>query len=310
MKKKLRQYDNEVIIHQDVARIRGTLTTLQSRSMLAILKRANEQVAENPNIKNFTIPTDVFLEDIQNKDTSGTIIKKIHSHLRKLMVQTFVWGTEEELNECVFMQQIQVTSEEVTFIFSDYIREHLKPLSNALIIKDFVLIQSFRKEYARQLYKHLMMWDEKQTLYLSVKDFKEFLGVPNSKSYERMSNLKSKVLNPAIKEINEKCPWMDLRYTNKTKQGSKAIEGFNFSWFKRDTQAKQQAKQQTFTETKLDENLSKYIDKQFYKEGYTWMILAISQIDKNNFQVFVRDVDDKTYTKTFEISKAQLQAAK
>ena len=194
MKKELKQYDNEVVIHQDVARIRGTLSPVQSRSMLAILKRANEQVAENPNIKNFTIPTDVFLEDIQNKDTSGTIIKKIHSHLRKLMVQTFVWGTEEELNECVFMQQIQVTSEEVTFIFSDYIREHIKPISNALIIKDFVLIQSFRREYARQLYKHLMMWDDKQTLYLSVKDFKGFLGVPKTKSYERMDVIKRKVL--------------------------------------------------------------------------------------------------------------------
>lgn len=159
------------------------------------------------------------------------MIQRLHTHLRKLMVQTFVWGTEEELNECVFMQQIKVTNQEVTFKFSDYIREHIKPISNALIIKDFELIQSFRSEYARQLYKHLMMWEKKQSCYLTVQDLKDFLGVPDKKSYERMNNLKAKVLDVAVNEINEKCPWMDLQYLNRTKPKSKAIEGFNFGWF-------------------------------------------------------------------------------
>lgn len=60
MKKELKQYENEVLMHQNVARLRGTLTPVQSRSMLSILKRANEQVAINPKIKDFTIPIDVF----------------------------------------------------------------------------------------------------------------------------------------------------------------------------------------------------------------------------------------------------------
>lgn len=224
------QNENEVVIHQSIARLRGVLTPVQSRSMLSILKRANEQVSIDADIKDFIIPTDMFLEDIQNKDTSGVVVKKIYQHLRKLMAQTFVWGTEEEINECIFMQQIKVTNTEVTFRFSDYIREHIKPISSALIIKDFALIQSFRSEYARQLYKHLMMWEQKQALYLSLKDFKDFLGVPKTKSYEQMTNLKTKVLNVAMAEINEKCPYMDLQYTNRTLPRSKTIEGFNFAW--------------------------------------------------------------------------------
>jgi len=133
------------------------------------------------------------------------------------MVQTFTWGSKDEMNECIFIQQIKVTNEEVTFKFSDYIREHIKPISNALIVKDFALIQSFRSEYARQLYKHLMMWEKQRTLYLTVKDLKEYLGVPDKKSYERMNNFKAKVLDVAVKEINEKCPYMDLKYNNRTK---------------------------------------------------------------------------------------------
>jgi len=242
-------------IKQGIARLRGRLTTTQSKSMLSILKRANEQVLENPNITDFTIPTDVFLQDIQNKDTAGLGIK---------------------------------------------------PLSNALIVKDFELIQSFRSEYARQLYKHLMMWEDKQSHYLTLKDFKEFLGVPNTKSYERMDVLKRKVINVAIKEINEKCPWMKLEYKNKTKPRSRAIEGFNFSWFKKPIETKGEKK---LIEDSLSPDLQKYIGKVFYKEGYDWKILSILK-NANVYQVACVCTEDRNYHKNFTISKAQLDVAK
>jgi len=307
-KKEIKQSKNEVVIHQNVARLRGRLTTTQSKSMLSILKRANEQVLENPNIINFTIPTDVFLKDIQNKDTAGlgTVIQKISKHLSKLMVQIFEWGTAQEYNMCIFMQEVKITEKEVTFKFSDYIREHIKPLSNALIVRDFELIQSFRSEYARQLYKHLMMWEDKQTHYMSIKDFKDFLGVPDKKSYERMDNLKRKVINVAIKEINEKCPWMKLEYTNKTKPRSRAIEGFYFSWFKKPIETKKEKK---LIEDSLNPDLQQYIGKVFYKEGYTWKILSILK-NANVYQVACVCTEDSNYHKSFTISKAQLDVAK
>lgn len=384
------QNENECVIHQDVARMRGRLTTVQSRSMLSILKRANEQIEADTNITKFTIPTDVFLEDIQDKDNTGLEVKiaKVHKHLRDLMVQTFVWGTEKEIHECVFMQEIKVTKEQVTFIFSNYIHEHLKPLSNALIIKDFELIQSFRSEYARQLYKHLMMWEKRQTLYLSLQDFKDFLGVPATKSYERMNNLKAKVLDVAVDEINEKCPWMDLKYNNKTKPRSKTIEGFNFGWRlkekpenKYETEAYREDKEPTnnippdevaivggffgfllpsvfyieyadgsfdllrennkkvhckslkhfrwmfkngvFAEfekqwkkgqsklagTEIDGELMQYIGKSIYQNGYDWKIISISK-NNNLYSIFCHEIDDKSYTKTFEVSEMQLKASK
>lgn len=245
-KKEIVQSKNEIVIHQNVARFKGTLTPLQSKSMLSILKRANEQVAENPDILDFTIPSAVFLEDIQSKSTAGlnTIVADLSKHLEKLMVQIFIWGTAEKISKAIFMQQVTITTKEVTFTFSNYIRAHIKPISSALIIKDFVLIQSFRSEYARQLYKHLMMWEKQQSLYLSIKDFKDFLGVPATKSYERMNNLKSKVLNVAIAEINEKCPYMDLKYINVTQKYSKTIEGFEFGWLNEQVQPKEKQNQQ------------------------------------------------------------------
>lgn len=230
MNKKISQGQNELILHQNTARIRGNLTPVQSKSMLAIFKRANEQVTLNPDIKEFTIETKVFLQDIQDKDNSSLpiIISKLDKHLKMLMTKTFEWGTEKEKNICVFIQQIKITEDVVTFKFSDYIREHIKPLSNFLIIKDFELIQSFRSEYSRQLYKHLMMWEKRGTLELSLKDFKEYLGVPQTSAYDRIDNLKTKVLNVAVDEINEKRPNMQLIATSKKK--GKVIVGFFFGW--------------------------------------------------------------------------------
>lgn len=269
----LKQNEKELIIHQNIARFRGRLTTLQSRSMLAILKRANELVAINPDIKEFEIPTKVFLDDIQNKDNSSTgmIIEKVAKHLEKLMTQIFEWGTVKELNKTVFMQQIKVTESMVTFKFSDYIREHIKPISSALVIKDFELVQSFRSEYARQLYKHILMWEKKGTMELSIKDFKEYLGVPKTSAYDRLDNLKRKVLNVAIAEINEKRPSMQLMVVNK-KEG-KSIVAFGFGWhYKRDVETS------LFSDSDLKSEFIEFIGK-YLDEKNDSKILAITPFD-------------------------------
>lgn len=268
------QGNNECVLHQNTARMRGSLTPIQSKSMLAIFKRANDEVALNPDIREFTIPTSVFLDDIQLKDNSSNslVLDKIQKHLRVLMTKTFEWGTPEQREMCVFMQKVTLNKDTVTFKFSDYIREHIKPLSKALIIKDFELIQSFRSEYARQLYKHIMMWESKGTMKLSIKDFKEFLGVPTTPAYDRLDNLKRKVLNIAIAEINEKRPELQLMVNNKT-DGKKVI-GFGFGWF-----FVKQTKDGLFSNEDLKTEFIDYIGK-YLNENKTAKVLAITPFDK------------------------------
>lgn len=270
----LNQGNNECVLHQNTARMRGSLTPIQSKSMLAIFKRANDEVALNPDIKEFVIPTSVFLDDIQLKDNSSNsiILDNLQKHLRVLMTKTFEWGTPEQREMCVFMQKVTITKDTVTFKFSDYIREHIKPLSKALIIKDFELIQSFRSEYARQLYKHIMMWESKGTMELSIKDFKEFLGVPNTSSYDRLDVLKRKVLNVAIAEINEKKPELQLMVANK-KEG-KSVVGFGFGWF-----YVKPVKNGLFSGEELKAEFIDYIGKYLNKDKSA-KILAITPFDK------------------------------
>ena len=298
--KEIEQGNNEVIVHQDVARLRGRLTSTQSRSMLAILKRANEQVAENPDIKVFSIPTDVFLEDIQDKDNTSLELKlkRISKHLEELMVKIFEWGTKKSISKTVFMQQVEITEHEVKFKFSDYIREHIKPVVNVMIVDDFELIQSFRSEYARQLYKHIMMWKDKGHLYLSLEDFKDFLGVDKEdKSYQRMDNLKRKILNVALKEINEKRADLNLTYKNRTKKRSKKIIGFDFYWeFAKPLKIEKENEQPSLIQSELSEAelIKPYLNQKIYVDNE---LFFVEKLEKN------KDINSEHYNKYILFAK-------
>lgn len=231
MKNQIEQKENELIIHQNVARMKGKLTPVQSKGMNSILKRAYEIVSHEPDTREFVIPTDMFINDlnISSNDSNSVKVSKLHREMKKLMHLEFEWGTVGNLFTCIFMQKINVNIDNVTLKFSDDIREHIKPLNKALIIKDFRLLQSFNSEYARQLFKHLMAWDSKQTAEFTIEDLKAFLGVPDTTNYKRMDKIK-RILDKAVNEINEKCPNMQLAYIQK-KTGRK-ITHIAFGWLK------------------------------------------------------------------------------
>ena len=74
-----------------------------------------------------------------------------------------------------------------------------------------------------------MMWEKRGTLELSIKDFKEYLGVPSTSAYDRFDNVKRKVLKVAVAGINEKQTDMLLMAINK-KEG-KSVVAIAFAWF-------------------------------------------------------------------------------
>jgi plasmid replication initiation protein len=116
------------------------------------------------------------------------------------------------------------------------------------------------------------MWESKGTMELSIKDFKEFLGVPTTPAYDRLDNLKRKVLNIAIAEINEKRPELQLMVVNKT-DGKKVI-GFGFGWF-----FVKQTKDGLFSNEDLKTEFIDYIGK-YLNDSKTAKVLAITPFDK------------------------------
>lgn len=97
-------------------------------------------------------------------------------------------------------------------------------------------VASLDSGYAIRLYELLIKWrTTKKTPVFELQDFRHKLGVEDDQ-YKTMSNFKSRVLEPSIKQINEHTD-ITVKYEQK-KQGRKIV-GFEFSYkFKINTQKK------------------------------------------------------------------------
>jgi len=241
------------------------------------------------------------LEDKLQVEQNETRLKQF---AKKLMSKPLEVPTEDGWAIYNWFSKIEYVRGQAKFRVN--IHKDLKPylldLKKRFVKYNLKYILPLTSNYSIRIYQLLKEYEKLTKRTFTVKELQELLQVP--KSLKIYANFKNKVLKVAEKELLENC---DIYFEFEEIKEGRRVNEILFrikknKWLNED--------QQTLIGTEIDENLKQYIDKKFYMQGYTWIILSISQIDKNNFQVFVRDVDDKTYTKTFDISRAQLQAAK
>lgn len=77
--------------------------------------------------------------------------------------------------------------------------------------------------YALRLYRYLASVKAQKRIELTLEEFKTYMGVKGE--YEQIGNLKLRVLDPALKEINAKS---DLRVSKEDHKPGRAILGFKF----------------------------------------------------------------------------------
>ena len=87
-------------------------------------------------------------------------------------------------------------------------------------------ISQLTSKYAVRLYEILIAWRTVKKTYLELADFREKIGLePNE--YTEMNNLKRRVLEPAINQINKHT---DLTVKYEQKKRGRTIVGFSFSF--------------------------------------------------------------------------------
>jgi plasmid replication initiation protein len=88
-------------------------------------------------------------------------------------------------------------------------------------------VASLDSGYAVRLYELIIQWRSTgETPMLELQSFRQKLGVKENQ-YSTMSNFKSRVLNPAIKQINA---YTDIKVTCKQKKEGRKILGFIFQF--------------------------------------------------------------------------------
>ena len=119
---------------------------------------------------------------------------------------------------------------EGTFVFkwNDDMVPHILDLKNKYVLTDLTITASFKSSFSWTLYDYLRGMYGAWYMSLSKEALMKLFGVEKKKSYQTNTGLlKSRVLNVAIKEINEFTE-LDVKY-EEIKQG-RSIVGFKVIW--------------------------------------------------------------------------------
>ncbi|ETP69102.1 replication initiation protein (plasmid) [Planococcus glaciei] len=112
----------------------------------------------------------------------------------------------------------------IALSFSPKLKPYLLQLKNAFTSYRLSNILSLKSSYSIRLYELMKKWQHLGSWTCSIENFKEKVGVESEK-YPRYANLKARVLNPAIEEVNEKT---DLFISIKEIKKGRSVEKIEF----------------------------------------------------------------------------------
>lgn len=114
----------------------------------------------------------------------------------------------------------------VTVRFSKELIEHISEVYENFTRYKIENIAKLNSQYSIRLYELLVSWlSAEKTPIFEIQEFREQLGL-NPDEYDRIQNLKQRVLLPAIEQINENT---DITVSHKQHKAGRNIKGFSFT---------------------------------------------------------------------------------
>lgn len=212
--------------HSAVSQISNRISLLQRKSYNAFLYFAREQALEKPDLDMYVLPLSKLrnVAGIQIKDS-----KHIQDSLKELMsivVDYNVLGKDkqEEWGAFTLLSEVKVTSSEVAYAFPPSIKNALlNPRMYARI--NLAITRGLCSKYSLALYEVARDYVNVTIPRMTIRTFRKLMGLEDN-LYENFTDLRRRVIEPAIEEVNHKTDlWIDYEYI---KDGRK-IFGIQFS---------------------------------------------------------------------------------
>jgi len=177
------------------------ITLTQRKAYNVILHQAQEQVKQNNNLILFNFMLSDIKEKSGIKATNYVQLKKSIEALADIKVETVHengdWGFFRLISEA------KKIGEFLQIQLPETIRQAL--INNDYYTTlDLMIVKQLHGKYSVILYEFAMRYHKKQLPELSIQEFRELTGTIEIKSYNNFGINKQKVIEPAIKEINEK----------------------------------------------------------------------------------------------------------
>ncbi len=212
--------------HSAVAQISNRISLVQRKSYNTFLFFAREQALENPDLDMYSLPLAKLrnVAGIQIKDT-----KHIQESLKELMSIVVDYNIlrkdkQEEWGAFTLLSEVKIVNGEVSYAFPPSIKNALlNPRMYARI--NIAITRGLTSKYSLALYEVARDYVNVSIPRMTIKTFRNLMGLDEGQ-YENFPDLRRRVIEPAIDEINYKTDLrIDLEYI---KDGRKVI-GMQFT---------------------------------------------------------------------------------
>lgn len=273
----------EVVRNRDFGRVKGHLTRNQRVGFASLIKNAYLVTLEENNreMRDFEIPLNTILNDMginhDNifEDKSSTTVS-LEKSLDELTEKKFEWRYKDESGKIVRSGKAVMISDfdidknkrTVKFTLSKFVHDRLICYGNAYI-SEMPIIASFRSGYSVALHEQLEQRKSFQKWKVEVEEFKVLMGIAEDE-YPRIGNLQTRVITPAIEEIEKNTEYFNLKY--KSIKNGRSISHFEFTWGI-DKKEKEHKGQKNFAS--VDDEIESLKNKIFKINEYTCKLIDI-----------------------------------
>lgn len=291
---------NRNIVKQDYQLVNAKykLTTAEIRFVMIALTQLENDDTE---FKEYEIKVSELEEKLQTEQNET----RLKQFAKKLLSKPLEVPTEDGFIVANWFADVEYIKGQSKFkvSFSKKLIPYLLELKKRYVSYNLKNILPLTSSYSIRIYQMLKEYEKLKIRYIKVDEMMDILQVPNS--YKIYDNFKRKVLQVAEKELLEHC---DIFFEYEEIKEGKRVNEILFR-IKKNHWIGEKDNQGTFENIELDEELKQYIGKQIYLNGYDWKIISISK-SNNLYSIFCHEAEDKSYTKTFELSEVQLKASK
>ena len=276
----------EVIKNRDFGRIKGHLTRHQRVAFASFIKNSYLQMVENdnPEMRYFEVPLHKFREELginhrnifSETDELETKEYSLENQLKQLMTKTLEWRYKDEsgktlrVKHSVMLSDFEIDSDKqiVKYSLGNFLQDKVLCYGNAYI-SEMPIIASFRSGYSVALHEQLEQRKQFQKWKIEVEEFKILMGIAEDE-YKQIFDLKKRVINPAIDEIEKNTEYFNLKY--KSIKNGRSISHFEFTWGI-DKKEKEHKGQKNFAT--VDDDIENLKTKVFQINGYICKLIDI-----------------------------------
>jgi ssRNA-specific RNase YbeY (16S rRNA maturation enzyme) len=205
---------NTVIIQKPsgTIAIRVDLTAEQRKFYNGLLFVARESLRKDNSLRQYTIKLSELkqLLEKEKEDRNNDFYKTKIKELMHRIAEYNILQKDKTINGAfVLVPRIEFETNEITkeiivrYELPEVIRERLiNPQDGIFANIDLVVIRGLKSRYSIILYELVRDYKGTEIPEMDLQTFRKIFGIENKKAYKTIVNLKDRVLNPAIKELN------------------------------------------------------------------------------------------------------------